>query len=70
MIVVNKFYKDDGVAPQCSVPGLDWLGSVYARVLFQGLKDHLNFIDAHLINNYEWVTNIEKFRSGYVRARY
>jgi hypothetical protein len=51
----HKTYENDGVAPQCAVTGLDWVSNKYGRVPFQGLKKHLNFVDAHLGQNYSWV---------------
>jgi hypothetical protein len=51
----HKTYENDGVAPQCAVTGLDWISNKYGRVPFQGLKKHLNFVDAHLGQNYSWV---------------
>ncbi len=42
------------MAPQFGVPGLDWICSFYTRVRFQGLKEYLNFVDAHNIENDNW----------------
>ena len=66
----HKKYENDGVAPQCGIPGLTWTSSVYGRVPFQGLKEHLNFVDAHLAGNYKWIFYFVNQKRGYVRARY
>lgn len=59
---VDIDYKQDGVAPQCAVPGIDWEPQVniqnipaYGRVPFQGKNEHRNFLDAHYAENYDWV---------------
>jgi hypothetical protein len=51
----HKTYENDGVAPQCAVTGLKWDDDKYGRVRFGGLQKHLNFVDAHLGQNYGWV---------------
>lgn len=63
----HKTYENDGVAPQCGIPGLNWTSSVYGRVPFQWLKEHLNFVDAHLTSSYRWVLNL--FERGKVKVR-
>jgi hypothetical protein len=65
----HKTYENDGVAPQCAVTGLDWISNKYGRVPFQGLKKHLNFVDAHLGQNYGWVVQLDNNRRGHVKSR-
>lgn len=61
----HKTYENDGVAPQCGIPELDWISEFYGRVRWLGLNEHLNFVDAHLVSNYLWVVN----RSGRGRIK-
>jgi hypothetical protein len=62
----------DGVAPQCGVPGLTFNSSsnAFGRVPFLGFTKHKNFVDAHLGANYGWVlTTLIIGRKGYVKPR-
>ncbi len=65
-------YIQDGIAPQCAVPGLEFdsQSDSYGRIRFLGLEKNKNFLDAHYGANYDWVlSNISNQDAGYVKKR-
>jgi hypothetical protein len=67
---VDIDYRQDGIAPQCAVPGLSWNSNKYGRVPFQGKSEHRNFLDAHYGENYDWVvTRLRGLDRGTVKIR-
>lgn len=74
---VDIDYRQDGVAPQCAVTGIDWEPQTnnqnipaYGRIPFQGKNEHRNFLEAHYGENYDWVTRLRIDVSGAVKRRY
>lgn len=74
----NEPWQQDGVAPQCPVPGLSFLQTVNTsstefqagRIKFDGEPEHLNFLEAHYGENYDWIfTRFAQGQDGFVRER-
>ncbi len=65
-------YIQDGIAPQCAVPGLEFdsQSDSYGRIRFLGLEKNKNFLHAHYVANYGWVlSKVDENENGYVQKR-
>jgi hypothetical protein len=62
--VEDPFYLQDGVAPQCSVKGLDVTRRAY-------IPDDVvkGFVSSHSIGNYKWIFTRNEKQEGYVTPR-
>jgi hypothetical protein len=67
----TPIYKQDGVAPQCRVGGLDDVQGKSGRAYIPDDNDIAQgFISSHSIENYKWIfTKIKKNDNGYVTPR-
>ncbi len=66
----DPLWEQDGVAPQCAVPGLDWLikDAKYGRIPNRTAPvSKRNFLDSH--SYFDWIFGILKGRPGYVIKR-
>jgi hypothetical protein len=59
----DPFYKQDGVAPQCKVGGLDEHRAYIPADVVKG------FVSSHSIENYKWIFTRTKNDDGYVTPR-
>jgi hypothetical protein len=64
----DDIYKQDGVAPQCRVGGLDDVQGKSGRAY---IPDDVvqGFISSHSIENYIWIFNKTKNENGYVTPK-
>ena len=70
-------WQQDGVAPQCAVPGLVFdetrqnnAGYNRRRIRFAGASDLLNFTEAHYGSSYGWIFDrFGELDAGYVSPR-
>ena len=84
MIDISRIasWQQDGVAPQCAVPGLRFNQSVLTspnpqggdfqarRIRFAGASDLLNFTEAHYGSSYGWIFDrFGELDAGYVSPR-
>lgn len=71
--ILEENFKQDGIAPQKAVPGLNFVSGSsndYGRIPFLGEEKHKNFLDAHFNENYLWVLNkVIVGQNGYVKKR-
>ncbi len=61
---IDPLKKQDGVAPQCMVKGLNTDKREYIP---KEVKQ--DFLNSHYISNYHWIFNLSSTRKGYVKPR-
>lgn len=64
-------YLQDGVAPQCKVPGIDNLqsGTKGGRVFIPKSFPIKGFLESHTVKNYDWIFKKGSNDPGYVKPR-
>ena len=64
----DPLWEQDGIAPQCAVKGIEELDpSVGGRAFFPKDWKRKNFIDSHMLYNYDWIFDtIKKGEKGYI----
>ena len=65
-------WEQDGVAPQCAIPGLDFNSTNpnKGRIRFGGDDSLLGFLSSHSGTSYRWVINLlDEEDLGYVKKR-
>lgn len=69
----DNLWEQDGIAPQCAVPGLSWgaaKGENYGRIPIPSTDPNRDFLGAHSESSYGWIfESREKGEPGYVKKR-
>ena len=68
----DPIWEQDGIAPQCEVPGLSWTpeNGKYGRIRIPTTDPNRNFLGAHYGASYEWIFKKQTFgEPGYVSPR-